>query len=174
VAGDLSILEMMPLWRFNHVGGGWQISPLATYRTGQPFSVTDGTDNSLTAVGQDRPNVVTGVARYNKNFYTGLASRNVQWFNPGAFAVAGPGAYGNERPFSLRGPGFANVDVAVSKYFNLYERSKLELRGEAFNVLNHPNYGLPISALSSSATVGQISTTANDPRLLQIAAKITF
>jgi Carboxypeptidase regulatory-like domain len=158
----------------NQLGGGWQVSPLATYRTGQPFSVTDGTDNSLTAVGQDRPNVVTGVARYNKNFYTGLASRNVQWFNPGAFAVAGPGVYGNERPFLLRGPGFANVDVAVSKYFNLYERSKLELRGEAFNVLNHPNYGLPISALSSSATVGQISTTANDPRLLQIAAKITF
>jgi hypothetical protein len=158
----------------NRIGGGWQFSPLATYRTGLPFSVTDGTDNSLTAVGQDRPNVVVGATRYNKNLYTGLASRNVTWFNPAAFAVAGPGNFGNERPFSLRGPGFANVDVAVSKYFNLYERARLELRGESFNVLNHPNYGLPVAALSSTATVGQISTTANDPRLLQIAAKITF
>lgn len=160
------------LW--NQIGSGWQVSPLATYRTGLPFTVTSGTDISLTSVGQDRPNVVPGAVRYNKNLYTGLASRNVQWFSPAAFVSAGPGVYGNERPFSLRGPGFTNVDVAISKYFSCYERAKLELRGEAFNVLNHPNYGLPTTALSSSATVGQISTTANDPRLLQIAAKITF
>jgi hypothetical protein len=78
------------------------------------------------------------------------------------------------RPFSLRGPGYTDVDIAISKSFAIYERARLEIRGESFNLLNHPNYSNPISALSSSATVGKITSTANDARLLQIAAKITF
>jgi len=56
----------------------------------------------------------------------------------------------------------------------LFERSQLEIRGEAFNALNHPNYANPNTAISSSSTFGRITATANDARLLQIAAKITF
>jgi hypothetical protein len=158
----------------NLLAGGWQVSPLISYRTGLPFTVTSGTDVSLSGIGQDRPNVVSGVARYNQNFYPGTTTNYPQWFNPAAFPNPTAGTFGNMRPFSLRGPGFANVDVSVSKIFPIYERYRLELRGEAFNLLNHPNYSNPISALSSSATVGKITTTANDARLLQIATKITF
>jgi len=158
------------------VAGGWQVSPLISYRPWLPFTVTSGTDVSLSGIGQDRPNPVAGVARYNKNFFpaTNTLPHNVQWFNPAAFTNPTGGNFGTMRPFSLRGPGFANVDVAISKLFSIYERYRLELRGESFNLLNHPNYSNPVSALSSSATVGKITSTANDPRLLQIAAKITF
>lgn len=156
------------------VGGGWQISPLITYRTGLPFSVTSGTDVSLSGIGQDRPNAVAGTQTYNHNFFTGGTTNYPQWFSPAAFVNPTAGTFGNMRPFSLRGPGFANTDVAISKFFPIYNRAKLEVRGEAFNMLNHPNYSNPISALSSSATVGKITSTSADARLLQIAAKITF
>lgn len=157
----------------NLVAGGWQLSPLFTYRTGMPYTVTDGVDNSLTGIGQDRPNIIPGISKYAKNFFPGKGLYPV-FANTAAYAVAPVGTFGNERPFSARGPGFVNLDTAVSKHFPLFERSQLELRGEAFNLLNHPNYSNPITTLNSTSTVGRVTTTANDARLLQIAAKITF
>ena len=163
--------------------GGFQVSPLFSYRTGTPFSVAPGTDVSLTGLGNDRANIVPGATVYNHNFFRGTKTANYpQWFNPSAFAAAAPGTFGNSRPFSLRGPGFANLDVAVSKFFSLHEAAKLELRGEAFNAFNHPNYLNPVGvsqlipqvATLNSPTAGQITGTANDARTLQIAAKITF
>ena len=167
----------------NLVAGGFQVSPLFSYRTGTPFTVSPGTDVSLTGLGNDRANVVPGVPVYNHNFFRGTKAADYpQWFNPAAFAAAAPGTFGNSRPFSLRGPGFANLDVAVSKFFTVYERARLELRGEAFNALNHPNYLNPVGvsqlipqvAALNSPTAGQITGTATDARTLQIAAKVTF
>ena len=165
------------------VAGGFQVSPFFSYRTGLPFTVAPGTDVSLTGLGNDRANVVPGVPVYNHNFFRGTAAANYpQWFNPAAFAAAPAGTFGNSRPFSLRGPGFANLDIAVSKFFTLHESYRLELRGEAFNALNHPNYLNPVGtsqlvpqvATLNSPTAGLITGTANDARTLQIAAKITF
>ena len=166
----------------NEVAGGLQVSPLFSYRTGLPFTVTDGTDVSLTGLGVDRPNVVPGVPVYVRNFYPNATNKYALWYNKAAFATAAPGTFGNERPFSFRGPGFANLDLAISKYFKLYDRAQLELRGEAFNTLNHPNYSTPTNSTPvnpqlsplNGATAGFITSTASDPRLLQIAAKITF
>ena len=167
----------------NELFGGFQLSPLFSYRTGSPFSVVPGTDVSLTGLGNDRANVVPGVPVYNHNFFRGTKTADYpQWFNPSAFAAAAPGTFGDSRPFSLRGPGFANLDVAVSKFFTLHESARLELRGEAFNAFNHPNYLNPVGtsqlipqvAALNSPTAGQITGTANDARTLQIAAKITF
>jgi hypothetical protein len=157
----------------NYAAGGWQVSPLITYRTGMPYTVTDGTDNSLTTIGQDRPNVVPGVNLYSKNFYP-AAGLKPQWLNAAAYTLSPLGTFGNERPFQARGPGFANVDMAISKHFPVYERAQLELRGEAFNLLNHPNYSNPITSINSTSTFGRITSTANDARLLQLAAKLTF
>ncbi len=166
----------------NELAGGFQISPLFGYRSGLPFTVTDGVDVSLTGLGSDRPNVVPGVPVYRHNFFPGTKSKYPQWYNPAAFALAAPGTFGNEQAMSLRGPGYADLDVAVSKFFSLYERTKLELRGEAFNALNHPNYSTPTSSTAiapqlsplNSANAGLITSTASTNRILQIAAKITF
>ncbi len=157
----------------NSIVGGFQVSPLFSYHTGFPFTITSGTDASLTGVNQDRPNVVVGVQRYNKNLYPVKPSIYPQWFNTASFANPAPGTYGNERPYSLRAPGFANLDVAIAKFIPIHESVRLELRGEAFNALNHPNYGIPDS-LISDANEGLILATANDARVLQIAAKIVF
>ena len=174
----------LPNHLLNEIAGGFQVSPLFSHRTGMPFVVIDGTDVSLTGIGQDRPNVVPSVPLYNHNFFPNTKSKYPQWYNPAAFALAAPGTFGNESPMSLRGPGFTNLDLAISKFFPIYERARLELRGEAFNALNHPNYSVPMSQSAqpinpnqsplNAATVGLITSTAGDARLLQIAAKITF
>jgi hypothetical protein len=157
----------------NQVLGAWQVSPLITYRTGMPYTVTDGTDRSLTAIGQDRPNIVPGQSLYSKNLFPAAGVKPL-WINAAAYVLQPLGTFGNEAPLQARGPGFADVDVAISKHFPLFEHSQLEIRGEAFNALNHPNYANPNTAISSSSTFGRITATANDARLLQIAAKITF
>lgn len=169
----------------NQVAGGWQLSPLVMVRTGQPFTVNVGSDQSLTGIGQDRYNVVPGTSPYAKNLYTPVITSTTaagttralqpQWLNTAAFSLATAGTFGNSHPLAYRGPGFVDTDIAISKHFPLFERSQLEVRGEAFNLLNHPNYNNPISSGSTtSATFGKITSTANEARILQIAAKVTF
>ena len=72
----------------------------------------------------------------------------------------------------MRGPGYFDVDLAVSRQFKLLERLTLQARVEAFNVLNHPNFGLPVGNISS-ANFGQI-TSASDPRIMQASMKLIF
>lgn len=156
----------------NYAAGSWQFSPLINYRTGMPYTITVGTDNSLTGIGLDRPNVVSGASRYAKNLFP--ASGYPVWANKSAYSTATSGTFGNERPFSQRGPGYCNIDLAVSKRLPLYKGTVMELRGEAFNLFNHPNYSNPVTAMNSTSTFGHITSTANDARLLQIATKITF
>jgi hypothetical protein len=72
----------------------------------------------------------------------------------------------------LRAPGYFDVDVALTREFRFMERFTLQARGEAFNALNHPNFGGPNATLSS-ATFGQIRG-ARDPRILQASMKLIF
>jgi hypothetical protein len=75
-------------------------------------------------------------------------------------------------PGTIKGPGFFGIDVNVTRKFPIREGQVLEVRGEAFNVLNHVNPFDPASTLTSS-TFGQIQG-ANDPRILQLAMKYVF
>ena len=159
--------------RFGHGGlaahllSNWQIAPLIRYQSGLPVNPVTGKDNSLTGVNNDRPNVVSTTA------YTDAPHGLLyQYVNPKLYAANATGTYGNAGHNSLRGPGSFNIDLALSREFGLLERLKLNVRAEAFNVLNHPNFGLPNGNISSS-NFGQI-TTANDPRILQAAVKLIF
>jgi hypothetical protein len=145
----------------------WQIAPLVRYQSGLPVNPTSGKDNSLTGVGNDRPNVVSSTA------YTG-ASHGLfyQYINPQLYVANPTGTFGNAGHNSLRGPGYFDIDVAVSREFKIRERFSLYTRAEAFNVLNHPKFMLPNANISNS-NFGQINT-ANDPRILQAAVKLMF
>jgi hypothetical protein len=146
----------------------WDIAPLIRYQSGLPANPSTGKDNSLTGSGLDRPNVVGGSA-----MYTGAPhGLKFQYVNPGLYTANPIGTFGNAGHLTLRGPGYFDVDVAVARGFRLRERLTLKVRGEAFNVLNRPNFGLPNGNLSSS-TFGQI-TGAFDPRILQGSVKLMF
>jgi hypothetical protein len=105
--------------------------------------------------------------------YTGAAhGLKYQYVNPGLYTANALGTFGNAGHNSLRGPGYFDVDVAVSRAFNLRERLTLQVRAEAFNMLNHPNFQSPVANISAS-NFGQI-TTASDPRIMQASMKLVF
>lgn len=158
----------------------WQIAPLMRYQTGFPVNPLDGTDVSLTGVSLDRPNVNAGVPLYSS---TPRTSKLYQWVNPAAFSVESPGTYGNAGHYMLRTPGYFDVDSAISRSFKATERVNVNLRVEAFNVTNHPNFGGPTPSTGvalgpnvsnpTSSSFGRI-TTAGDQRIFQGAFKVIF
>jgi hypothetical protein len=75
-------------------------------------------------------------------------------------------------PGTLLGPGCFGIDMAVARLFKVRETPSVEIRGEAFNVLNRVNPLNPMNTLTSS-TFGQI-LMANDPRILQFSLKLLF
>ena len=101
------------------------------------------------------------------------ANRTVdQWLNPLAFLPPANGAYGNLGANSLRAPANTNVDMGLTRLFFVREKQTLEVRAEAFNILNHLRPNPPQLSLNTG-TFGKI-TTALDPRILQFALKYTF
>ena len=149
------------------ITGGWQVSPIFTAQSGQPFTLTDnGKDISLSGQTQDRPNDIL------PNQVIPSIRTQKEWFNQAAFAVQPTGTFGNTGRFSLYGPGYWNMDVAVSRIFSIRERLKLEARGEAFNFFNHANWNNPTVALGN-ALFGQI-TSFSSPRILQFALKLSY
>jgi hypothetical protein len=151
---------------------GWEFSGIMRLVSGAPFTVSLGTDNSLTGFGLDRPNLV------GNPILSGDRSRNdylTRWFNTAAFAAPPQGSFGNAGRNILRGPGSANVDIGLFKNF-LFGRERLgrlQFRAELFNVLNRTNFNNPNSALNAGANFGRI-TGAGSPRIAQFGLKYLF
>jgi hypothetical protein len=151
------------------VGTGWRLSGIYSFSTGAYLAVLSGLDRSLTGVATggvnaQRPNQVL------PDVYGNLSVAN--YLNPAAFAQQPLGAFGNMQMNNLAGPGFFELDAALSRIFRIRERQTLEFRFEAFNVPNTLRKGNPNLVLNSS-TFGTI-TTAGDPRILQFALKYIF
>lgn len=173
----------------NHVTkyaiNGWEFAPLVQISSGAPFNVTAGADNSLTAVGNDRPNQVAANAYHEVQFRKASGAANREYLDPAAFAeicpnnntagCAAAGTYGNIRRNSFRGPKALQFDAQISREFPIHERLSTTLRLEAFNVLNHPNFANPDGNLSHlSSTFGQVSKTENAAREFQGSIKFSF
>jgi hypothetical protein len=148
----------------NTVFGNWRPSFLFSVRPGFLFSPMSGIDNSLSGVGQDRPNVVG--EPYVKDTHTRV------WINPAAFVLNPLGTFGNAGYNSLRGPGSFSFDANLTRVFQIRERQRLDLRFEFFNLVNATSFNNPGTNLRS-ATFGLIQS-AGDPRILQFAVKYSF
>jgi hypothetical protein len=81
--------------------------------------------------------------------------------------------FGNAGRNILIGPGFKNFNLSLLKNVRLGEGARLQFRAEAFNVLNHPNFQVPVFFIDR-ADVGQVTATANEGRELQFAIKLLF
>lgn len=175
----------------------WQLSPLLQARSGQPLgAISIGVDNSLTGLTggtageNDRP------VQIMPDVYAPSAGCSpapcVQWLNKAAFATPGTaldpvGSYGNVGRNAIRGPHFVNFDLSLVRTFKMTERFSLQVRAEAFNLFNHPNFvgGYAPSGLYAGQSYGTLSQTLNaanfgqitgayDPRILQFAMKLFF
>jgi hypothetical protein len=103
-----------------------------------------------------------------------------QWFNTAAFTTNAVGTFGTAGRNDMRRPGFFNVDLSLFRHFRITERWQAEIRAEAFNALNHPNFDLFFITNAytnltrvTDTTFGQI-THASDARLMQLAMKLKF
>lgn len=152
------------------VVNGWAISPIIKLRSGLPFTVTNnGVDANLDGNGStDRAQLVGDPNLENQSA--------AQWFNTGAFAqnkaTTGVLVNGNSPRNLLTGPGYRDVDLAISRTFNLTERWKMMFRAEATNAFNMVSLGQPNAAVGSS-TFGQIRT-AGPMRKLQFGLRLSY
>jgi hypothetical protein len=146
----------------NWILGGWQTNGILTVQTGQPFSpVLQTSTTNGTGSRQD----VVGYVTYPKTLQ--------RWFDPSAFASPAPYTYGNAGRNILYGPGRTNWDASLFKNFVIREEVRFEFRAEAFNVLNHPQFGLPNQNIGN-AQVGSITSIVGNPRQLQLGLRFQF
>lgn len=164
----------------NALAGGWQTNGIFTTRTGAPITVRPGTDVAGDgSAGTQRVDVVPGVDPY-------LPDKGVNgWLNPAAFRPAAAGTYGNSGRNAYRGPGLTNLDLSIFKSFALpwfyAQSSTVQVRIEAFNVFNTPNFNNPIATLNNvnfgkitSAVSPGVGSYTGAPRIVQVAAKLIF
>ncbi len=178
----------------NRLVEGWQLTGILAASTGLPFNVSDGVDQSNQLSGVPRPNynptapaqtnTTTGISypACNNNPILGGAT---MYFNPGCFSPEAFGTLGNFGREGLYGPSLVNLDVGILKSTRIRENMNLQFRGELFNVLNHTNLSLPLSALfpgtpsptatlSRVANAGQILQPAAPSREIQLGLKLIF
>ncbi|MBZ5682573.1 MAG: TonB-dependent receptor [Acidobacteriia bacterium] len=180
----LSYQWSLPFWRQPHgwyqqALGGWQVNGIATVMSGTPFTVFDSNDVSeqggapeISGFSANRPNLVSG-----QNPNSGPRTTSA-WLNASAFARITPDPNSPAQQFGTAGrniavgPGYANWDFSAFKNIRVAESKEFQFRAEFFNVLNHTNFRLPDSDISSP-TFNHI-LAAQPPRLIQLALKFLF
>jgi outer membrane receptor protein involved in Fe transport len=201
----------VPALKHNRVFEGWQVGSIISDQSGNPVNLVVTGISGLTGLSTLRPDQPGAVQIVNQP----LPNGNIQYFTPSlcdptrAFSPSCSGAtfsisttsgtlhFGNEGRNSIIGPGFNNVDFSLIKKTKINERFSHEMRFEAFDLLNHPNFGqpgrgaqlvatnpaLPVSAtnpLIPVSTFGVISSTrfatgdSGSSRQLQFAMKLIF
>lgn len=148
--------------------GGWQLSSTFQFHTGLPFTPVMGTANLSGAL--------AGTWRPNRIGSGSIANPSVQeWFNTEDFVQPAQNEFGNSGRDFLYGPGLQQVNVSLGKTFRfslLGEKGGIQVRADSYNVLNHPNFGMPNASIGSAAQ-GTI-TSALTSRNIQLGARLTF
>jgi hypothetical protein len=185
---------------------GFQLSTIVQYQTGNPINLTYNTSTYTGVANVIRPNLVGPIT--TKKVQTGITNvtfiqstvcpvttsttpaAGCSFQNPAVLVPAptptNPNAtttvftgLGNMSRNKIFGPGFADVDLSAEKNTKLTERVTFKLRIDAFDILNHPNFGQP-SGNTASSSFGQISSTrfatsdGGSSRQLQLSGKFLF
>lgn len=152
------------------VFGGWQVSGILTFSTGNPQRV--GVIGDTNAIGGEGnyPDA-TGLSATS-----GAGTVNNYW-NIGAFDITNPELryrFGNPGRNTLIGPGYGQLDASLLKTILLpLEGHRLQFRWESFNITNHPNWNVPSSDVRNASTFGRV-LTARPMREMQFGLKYLF
>lgn len=158
--------------------GGWQASGIAVYNSGLPFTPATssfdagGLGNVPALVAGNRPNVLcdpNANAPHDRlqYFNTACFQLNPTTTTSGVLNVVGNGGRG-----IINGPSTTRFDFTMTKIIRFGETVQVQLRGEAFNILNHTNFRTIVTNVTAS-NYGQVSVV-RDPRTIQLGAKIIF
>ena len=163
--------------------GGWELAAVATVQSGSALTISDTNANNVFGISEDRAQL-SGTCSKNQLVNRGsIESKLGSYFNAACFTTPpiigadGIGtAFGDSGTGIVVGPGQANLDLSLSKTIEVrwpIEKSSLQFRAEFFNMLNHPQFANPNTNFTSP-TFGVISSTAVNPRVIQLALKILF
>jgi len=157
----------------NRLIGGWQMDGVATFQSGFPVILQQTPDTLGNMGGIQLPDLLT-TARPSSG---SRSARILQWFaDPtGTFGTAPPFTYGNAPPTlgSVRSDPEKNYDFSLDKFININESTKLQIRGDFFNVFNRPWFAPPNSNWGSGS-FGVVSSLQGPPRYVQISARIDW
>jgi hypothetical protein len=175
------------------VFGGWQVAGITSMQSGEAVTGVLSSDLSNTGSFSYRPDQIANPNDFSFNPGSqgtdfGCTNPGHQtldcWYNQAAFGVPAlaPGqtsahSFGNSRIGNLRGPDLVDFDLVLQKNFKIRESQQVEFRAEFFNLLNHPNFGLPGGGSAVPVDVpggASITNTATDNRQIEFALKYTF
>jgi carboxypeptidase family protein len=156
--------------------GGWKVSAIFQARSGFPITVQNSNRRSLQGTrSPEWPNCIGNPVPSNQSITSDPnAPSNTKWLDIAAFQVPALGTFGNCGIGIANAPGYNNVDASLSKRFKAGGARYLEIRAEAFNVLNHPNFGPPGRDINTPSTFGIITSTVGSPRVIELVAKFFF
>lgn len=170
-----------PFW-LNEVIGGWSLSGLPSYHTG---NATFASSNAFVAgYANDAPAILTGNIGDLKSHVHKGPDGTVWAFKPSDDSLVdhyvGPIGFQVGSRNNLRGPGYFNLDLGLGKTFPITrETVRLVFRADAFNALNHPSFSTPneqnnLDITETNGIFGAIGSTASVPRVLQGSLRLEF
>jgi hypothetical protein len=184
----------------NRLVSGYRLSTIVQYQTGNPVNITAGSSSYNGLTGAVRPDlvgkIITSKSQTAIANVTFIPKSNVCPIGPTLAVPAGCSlqiqatqatptstivytGIGNIERNAATGPGFADIDLSGEKDTRIFEGLTFNLRVDAFDILNHPNFGQP-SGNTQSSTFGQISSTrfatsdGGSSRQLQLSGKFIF
>jgi len=173
----ISLVWQVPFFKSNKILGGWQIAAINNMWAGEAvtFQYAPAAAFSVSGIAQD----FRGANNYRPNITCDptlpASERTVtRYFNPTCVVIPTDPSqpFGNAARNTARGDSIYQLDMALSKSFAVFKDNRIELRVEAFNVLNKTNFRAP-NGNRSSAAFGTITATY-DPRQIQLGAKFLF
>jgi hypothetical protein len=184
---DIPFLRSTPNRLLRSTVGGWTVSGIVTLTSGEPLNINEGgitncaqttlpasCTGSLIGTGNISNVIPNSNNRPNVSGSVSTPHTVANWFSGSAFSPTVATEWGNEPFNALRGPSRQNWNMSVFKSFIFSEErgSRLEFRGEFFNVWNHTEFN-SVSTTFSSGNFGAV-TSAHDPREIQLGLKLYF
>jgi hypothetical protein len=191
---SVSGVYALPFGRGKHFGtnmnrvldagvGGWKLAATDVSYSGFPVTLSSPANYSSKVF------AFTGAARPNQYLPLKIVDRSIKayWGTEVVGTACGPNgfngtcifgqqpdnAFGDVRPGSMRGPGYEQVDMSMSKAFRITENQHVDFRGDFFNAFNIASYKAPDAGITD-ANFGQITGTNSTERHIQLALKYTF
>jgi len=149
----------------NIIAGGWTVSVIATYESGQPLNVVQNADNTGSFSGVQRPNW-TGVDPATPG---STIDRLINYINPAAYEAAQPFTFGTGTRTDprIRSPFRTNYDMVLAKTLSVGTSLKAQIRLEMLNATDNPKFVGGGDSRFGRSSFGTISRQAGFPRTTQ-------
>jgi hypothetical protein len=156
----------------NRVAGDWKLGGKVYLYSGRPFTVTNSGVSSVNVFSSSFTGTVLADTANPSviGLHCGKSAVTTPCLATSDFNLATATAttpaqsdWGNTKPNGFRGPGFSSVAAQLGKEFHLTESTRFELGADAYNLFNHPNFGLPNADVNKGQTLGTVTTDVSVP-----------